>query len=38
VDQGKIMDFGTFPQLLKKNAKVRQLAKLMAIDSKDSNN
>jgi ATP-binding cassette subfamily C protein len=38
VDQGKIVDFGTFPQLLKKNAKVRQLAKLMAIDSKDSNN
>jgi ATP-binding cassette subfamily C protein len=38
IDQGKIMDFGTFPQLLKKNTKVRQLAKLMAIDSQDSNN
>ena len=38
VDEGRIADFGTFPQLLKKNAKVRKLAELMAIDSQDSKN
>ena len=36
VDEGKIADFGTFPQLLKTNPKVRNLAKLMAIDSGES--
>jgi ATP-binding cassette subfamily C protein len=36
VDEGKIADLGTFPQLLKTNPKVRNLAKLMAIDSEES--
>jgi ATP-binding cassette subfamily C protein len=36
VDEGSIADFGTFPQLLKTNPKVRNLAKLMAIDSEES--
>ena len=35
VDQGTIADYGTFPELLKTNPKVRNLAKLMAIDSEE---
>lgn len=35
IDNGRVADSGTFPALLRSNAKVRNLASLMAIDNKD---
>jgi ATP-binding cassette subfamily C protein len=35
IEDGKVQDSGTFPELLKSNAKVRNLARLMSVETSD---